>query len=182
MSTTAPHVFRRALVAAALGGLLLAAASPAALAQTGEGGDSREVAVGTDAGNIDYNDTPQAPDQGTTVSVGGDSNLGVPQPNLVRVPDTGDGIFAIDVSGPAGATVTPEGGAPPAGATAGAAPTDAAAAPAEGAAPEAPPVPTCADYPTWYDAQIALESAADPALAASLDPDGNGIACEEAMG
>jgi hypothetical protein len=43
------------------------------------------------------------------------------------------------------------------------------------------PVATCADYPTWYDAQLALESSVDPDLMASLDPDGNTIACEEVM-
>jgi hypothetical protein len=46
---------------------------------------------------------------------------------------------------------------------------------------DATPVATCADYPTWYDAQLALESSVDPALIASLDPDGNTIACEEVM-
>jgi hypothetical protein len=46
---------------------------------------------------------------------------------------------------------------------------------------DAAPVATCADYPTWYDAQLALESSVDPALIASLDPDGNTIACEEVM-
>lgn len=34
-------------------------------------------------------------------------------------------------------------------------------------------------YATWFDAQMAMEK--DPSLAATLDPDGNGIACEEAM-
>lgn len=42
-------------------------------------------------------------------------------------------------------------------------------------------VPSCGDYPTWYDAQIALESSIDTAVMASLDPDGNAIACEEVM-
>jgi hypothetical protein len=46
---------------------------------------------------------------------------------------------------------------------------------------DAAPVSTCADYPTWYDAQLALESSVDSALIASLDPDGNTIACEEVM-
>jgi hypothetical protein len=46
---------------------------------------------------------------------------------------------------------------------------------------DAAPVATCADYPTWYDAQLALESSVDSALNASLDPDGNTIACEEYM-
>ncbi len=53
--------------------------------------------------------------------------------------------------------------------------------PAAAPASEAPAVPTCADYPTWYDAQLALESATDAALVSSLDPDGNAIACEEVM-
>ncbi len=53
--------------------------------------------------------------------------------------------------------------------------------PAAAPASEAPAVPTCGDYPTWYDAQLALESATDGALVASLDPDGNEIACEEVM-
>ncbi len=53
--------------------------------------------------------------------------------------------------------------------------------PAAAPASEAPAVPTCGDYPTWYDAQLALESATDAALVSSLDPDGNTIACEEVM-
>lgn len=53
--------------------------------------------------------------------------------------------------------------------------------PAAAPASEAPAVPTCANYPTWYDAQLALESATDAALVSSLDPDGNAIACEEVM-
>lgn len=169
----------RPLAVAALGGLLALAAAPAALADPGSDGESREVAVGVETGNIVYDDTPQAPDQGTTVAVGGDSNLGVPQPELGRVPATGDGIFGLDVE-PSGVAV--DLGAPAASAPAtDPAPAEAApseAAPAEG---EAPATPTCADYPSWYDAQIALESAGDPALASSLDPDGNGIACEEGM-
>jgi hypothetical protein len=45
--------------------------------------------------------------------------------------------------------------------------------------------PTCASYPSWYDAQVSYESAgltdADPALVANLDPDYDGIACEDGM-
>jgi hypothetical protein len=52
-------------------------------------------------------------------------------------------------------------------------------------APEAEPAPeaaaACSDYPTWYDAQLALESTVDEALINALDPDGNAIACEEVM-
>ena len=46
---------------------------------------------------------------------------------------------------------------------------------------EAPAVTACTDFPTWYDAQLALESAVDPAIIASLDPDEDAIACEEVM-
>jgi hypothetical protein len=42
-------------------------------------------------------------------------------------------------------------------------------------------VQTCGDFPTWYDSQLALEASVDPALNASLDPDGDAIACEEEM-
>ncbi|MDP9365357.1 MAG: CAP domain-containing protein [Chloroflexota bacterium] len=53
---------------------------------------------------------------------------------------------------------------------------------ASGPAGVAAPATACAD---WYSAQIAYENAgglnADPALVASLDPDYDGIACEEAM-
>jgi hypothetical protein len=49
------------------------------------------------------------------------------------------------------------------------------------AAPEAEAAVTCGDFPTWYDAQLMLESAADPAVIAALDPDGDAIACEELM-
>jgi hypothetical protein len=64
-----------------------------------------------------------------------------------------------------------------------------AAAPAESA-----PVATdtveatggfCSQYATWYDAQIAYENlgatAADPALVQEVDPNYDGIACEEMM-
>jgi hypothetical protein len=42
-------------------------------------------------------------------------------------------------------------------------------------------VQTCADFPTWYDAQLALESSIDPNQQVELDPDGDTIACEEYM-
>ena len=61
------------------------------------------------------------------------------------------------------------------------APESPAPEPSSNAPEAASTVATCTDYPTWYDAQIALESSADPALNASLDPDGNTIACEEIM-
>ena len=43
----------------------------------------------------------------------------------------------------------------------------------------------CANYGTWYDAQVAYETAggtaADPGLVNSLDPNWDGVACEELM-
>ena len=56
------------------------------------------------------------------------------------------------------------------------------------AAPAAAPtsgVAGCGSYGSWYDAQVAYEAAgmtsADPAVVSALDPDYDGIACEEAM-
>src|SRR5688500_6741272 len=67
--------------------------------------------------------------------------------------------------------------------------------PVDAAAPtESAPVATdttattggfCTQYATWYDAQIAYENlgatAADPALVQEVDPNYDGIACEELM-
>jgi hypothetical protein len=68
-------------------------------------------------------------------------------------------------------------------------PVEASAPPAETA-----PAPTdtsttatgfCAQYANWYDAQVAYENlgatAADPALVQEVDPNYDGIACEEYM-
>ena len=56
------------------------------------------------------------------------------------------------------------------------------AAPAPPPAAAAPPAASgCGDYPTWYDAQLALESSTDAALISALDPDGDAIACEAVM-
>ncbi len=63
--------------------------------------------------------------------------------------------------------------------------TDGASAPVEGtttgtttAAPSA-----CAAYGSWYDAQVAYETAgglsADPGFVAAVDPDYDGVACED---
>jgi hypothetical protein len=44
---------------------------------------------------------------------------------------------------------------------------------------------SCGSYGSWYDAQVAYEAAgataADPAMVQALDPDYDGIACEEGM-
>lgn len=60
----------------------------------------------------------------------------------------------------------------------------AAPAPVEATSTVTEPVATyvgsCADYGTWYDAQVAYEGAGgtSSSLAGALDPDGNGTACE----
>jgi hypothetical protein len=67
-------------------------------------------------------------------------------------------------------------------------PDSSGSAPAPPAA--APPAPataggSCANYGSWYDAQVAYEAAgglaADPALVEAFDADYDGIACEEMM-
>ena len=53
------------------------------------------------------------------------------------------------------------------------------------AAAPASTVAGCDSYASWYDAQVAYEAAgmtaADQAVVAALDPDYDGIACEEGM-
>ncbi|CAA9575168.1 MAG: hypothetical protein AVDCRST_MAG59-4028 [uncultured Thermomicrobiales bacterium] len=201
----------RPLAVAALGCALALSTSSAALAQepgTDErevavGDDVGNIAV--DAADVD-----PAPDSPTTIAVGGDSNETVPQPDLSSVPTSGgDGVFSaptgiaqaptgvIEPATIAAAPAAPVEAAPVEAAPAETAPVEAApaeAAPAESAPVEAAPVeaapaaapaesapapgPACG-YPSWYDAQLALE--ADAALAATLDADNDGIACEEAM-
>jgi hypothetical protein len=63
-----------------------------------------------------------------------------------------------------------------------------AAAPSTAPAPTdtaAAPIGFCAQYTTWYDAQLAYENvgatAADPALVQEIDADYDGIACEGLM-
>ena len=55
----------------------------------------------------------------------------------------------------------------------------------EPATPPASEVAGCDSYANWYDAQVAYEAegptTADPAVVAALDPDYDGIACEEGM-
>jgi hypothetical protein len=63
--------------------------------------------------------------------------------------------------------------------------TEVLAPPAAPAAAPASTVAGCDSYASWYDAQVAYEAAgmtaADPAVVAALDPDYDGIACEEGM-
>jgi hypothetical protein len=88
---------RRLAVAMSLGGALLGATNPAVFAQ-GQDGDSASSAAasGVDGGLVTTGDYSMEADRPTTVAVGGDANLGVPQPDLARVPaGSGDGIFNV---------------------------------------------------------------------------------------
>ncbi len=63
--------------------------------------------------------------------------------------------------------------------------TEVLAPPAAPAAAPATTVAGCDSYASWYDAQVAYEAAgmtaADPAVVTALNPDYDGIACEEGM-
>ncbi len=80
------------------------------------------------------------------------------------------------VTGPEAAPVTDQAVDPAAAAPA--APAGAALDPAQAGT-------GCANYGTWYDAQVAYENAggtaADPSFVNSLDPNWDGVACEELM-
>jgi hypothetical protein len=124
-----------------------------------------------------------------TVPVGANlvpTNGALPSPPLIPAPGQGRaGSSSVSMSPGTQTTgvANPGGHAPrerrsdDAAAADSAAPSDSASATDSDAAS----VATCGDYPTWYDAQLALESSVDPALISSLDPDGNTIACEEVM-
>ena len=63
--------------------------------------------------------------------------------------------------------------------------TEVLAPPGDPAAAPASTIAGCDSYASWYDSQVAYEAAgmtaADPAVVAALDPDYDGIACEEGM-
>lgn len=113
-----------------------------------------------------------------------------PGPNggLLMMPGAGDGMIGgvpIQPAAPDNTTTTTTNLASSDGQTTENIPVD-ALAPSDAA-----PVDTaagsgfCAQYATWYDAQVAYESlgatAADPALVQEIDSDLDGIACEGAM-
>ncbi len=102
-------------------------------------------------------------------------------PGMVTRPGSGiallgpDGTYNVTENAPSNVTISGDTdvlGPPP-----GSGPTD--------YVPPASDASACNSYGGWYDAQIAYEAAgltaADPALVASLDPDYDGIACEEGM-
>lgn len=86
-------------------------------------------------------------------------------------------VTAVDgnaaAMGPGGASASP--GTVTRGADVIAPPSDSATTPAI----------SCSSYGSWYDAQVAYEAAgataADPAMVQALDPDYDGIACEDGM-
>jgi hypothetical protein len=116
-----------------------------------------------------------------------------PDGGVPVMPGTGDGLMGgvpiMPIPAAPGAATTP---APSPAGTEGA---TTESVPVEAAAPaETAPVATdttaatggfCSQYVTWYDAQIAYENlgatAADPALVQEVDPNYDGIACEEMM-
>ena len=115
-----------------------------------------------------------------------------PDGGVPVMPGAGDGLMGgvpvMPIPAAPGAATTTTSPAPTEGTATETVPVD-AAAPAESA-----PVATdtaaatggfCSQYATWYDAQIAYENlgatAADPALVQEVDPNYDGIACEEMM-
>jgi len=104
----------------------------------------------------------------------------VPPPDLT--PDSGNLVSGPPAPAPADGTTTTTSETTTSDGTTS---TDGASAPVEGtttgtttAAPSA-----CAAYGSWYDAQVAYETAgalgADPGLVAAVDPDYDGVACED---
>jgi hypothetical protein len=105
----------------------------------------------------------------------------------IVMPGAGDGLIGgvpIQVAA-TGTTTTNPATAP--GAPAETVPVESAPVDGTAAAPTdtAPTTGFCAQYTTWYDAQVAYENlgatAADPALVQEVDPNYDGIACEAMM-
>ena len=155
------------------------------------------IAMGT-GDNIDYGEVSTGGAVGETL---GDPNAVYspmvpdnpgPDGGVPMMPGSGDGLIG-------GMPIQPVPAAPDATTmtTADLASTDGTATenvPVDAAAPaDTAPVATdtaaaggfCSQYATWYDAQIAYENlgatAADPALVQEVDPNYDGIACEELM-
>ncbi|MDQ3692688.1 MAG: excalibur calcium-binding domain-containing protein [Chloroflexota bacterium] len=138
----------------------------------GPGQDGREVARGDAGESISYT-IVETPDPAA-----GDATTAVAPaaPDLSRVPvqpDSGETTLAPPTGEPASAPVASN---PDAGVAGDATVTDPG-----GESPEL--AATCADFGSWYDAQVHYESlgstAAAPELVSALDPDVDGVACEE---
>jgi hypothetical protein len=159
--------------------------------------DGEPIALGT-GDNIDYGNVSTGGARGETL---GDPNAVYspmvpdnpgPDGGVPVMPGAGDGLIGgMPIqpvpAAPGATTATTTDLASTDGTTTESVPVD-AAAPADSA-----PVATdtvaaggfCSQYATWYDAQIAYENlgttAADPALVQEVDPNYDGIACEEMM-
>lgn len=117
----------------------------------------------------------------------------VPDPNggVPVIPGAGDGLIGgvpIQPAAPDNTTLTTTTLANSDGSATENVPVEALAPEAAAPAPTdsgAAPTGFCAQYATWYDAQIAYENlgatAADPALVQEVDSDFDGIACEGLM-
>lgn len=141
---------------------------------SGRGRDGRQVARGDDADSISYTivESPDSSGDATT-AVTPDTPAA---PDLSRVPVM-SGSDETTVAPPTGEPASaPMDAGPPVGVSG-----DVTTADPAGAA--ASPVAACADFATWYDAQVFYESmggtAASAELVTALDPDTDGFACEE---
>jgi uncharacterized protein YkwD len=137
--------------------------------------------TGDASGGNNTNDTPPPPPPATTSGGGNTGQSGRATASgsdgsiIYNASDNGDGnqIITTDGSNGNGDSGNGDAGASDSG--------------NGDAAPQNPnqQVAKCSDFGTWYDAQNAYEAAggtdADPALVNSLDPDWDGIACEEMM-
>lgn len=145
--------------------------------RSGTNRDGVEVVRGEDGDTITYTsvDNPESSSGDATIA---DPAMLPTPPDLSRVP-----VEATDEE----TTVAPPSGEP-ASAPVESALTEGVAGDATMSGPEGaatPLVAGCADFPSWYDAQIYYESVggagATPELVSSLDPDVDGVACEEIM-
>ena len=162
--------------------------------------NDEDVPIATGTGdNIDYGEVSTGGARGETL---GDPNA-VYSPMVPDNPGLSGGVPVMPGAGDGligGVPVMPVLAAPAAAATTTTAPTGTESpstetVPVDAAAPtDSAPVATdtvaadggfCSQYATWYDAQIAYENlgatAADPALVQEVDPNYDGIACEEMM-
>ncbi len=159
--------------------------------------NDEDVPIATGTGdNIDYGEVSTGGAVGETL---GDPNA-VYSPMVPDNPGPGGGVPVVPGAGDGligGMPIQPVPAPPDATTTTPPASTEGTTtenAPVEAAAPaDSAPVATetaatggfCSQYPTWYDAQIAYENlgatAADPALVQEVDPNYDGIACEELM-
>ncbi len=141
---------------------------------SGRNRDGVEVAQGDDGDSISYTIVENADSTGdATTAVHPEAPT---PPDLSRVPvpaDSGETTVAPPSGEPASAPVD---GSQPDGVMGDATMADPAG---EGT----PLVASCADFASWYDSQVYYESvggtAAAPELVNALDPDYDGVACEE---